>query len=67
MTKQPLPRYRTTLHITVDLSASTDDEADQRLERIGDEIMQRLGKTTFQRLPGKPEAAHVEWFNVDPV
>lgn len=65
MTKQPLPRYRTTLHLTIDLSAATDEEADARLDKIASEIDQRLQRTTFRRLPGKPQAAHIEWFNVD--
>ena len=67
MTRDPLPRFTTTLHLTVELSAKDEDEADERLDRITDEIQARLRKSTFQRLPGKPVITYAEWFDVEVV
>jgi hypothetical protein len=65
MTKQPLPRFRTTLYLTIDLSAQDEAEADERLDKIADAVRGRLGKTTFQRLAGRPEIGHIEWSEID--
>lgn len=65
MTREPLPRYITTVHLTVELSAKDEAEADHRLDRIVDEIQARLRKTTFQRLPGRPEVTYADWDDAD--
>lgn len=65
MTKPPLPRYTTTLHLTLELSAKDDEDADARVSRICSEIQDRCRKSTFKRLPGKPEITYAEWFDVD--
>lgn len=65
MTREPLPRYITTVHLTVELSAKDDEQADQRLDRIVGEIQARLRKSTFTRLPGKPEVTYADWDDAD--
>ena len=55
MTKQPLPRYRADIQVVIEVSAADFDAAEDRLDRIANEIKDRLSKTTFRRLPGKPE------------
>lgn len=60
MAKQALPRFTSTVALTVELSASDEDDAMRRLDRIEDFILERLGKSTFARLEGKPVLRHVE-------
>ena len=61
MTKPPLPRYITTVHLTVELSAKDYEDAEQRLDKIVGDIQSRLRKSTFRRLSGKPEVTYAEW------
>jgi hypothetical protein len=61
MTKPPLPRYITTVHLTVELSAKDYEDAEQRLHKIVGDIQARLRKSTFRRLPGKPEVTYADW------
>ena len=60
MNRPPLTRYAATVAITVVLGATDEDDADKRLEAVESFIVERLGKTTFARLPGKPRVLHVE-------
>ena len=55
MSRQPLPRFRADVQVVVDVSAKDYDQAVGRLETVAREIASRLNKTTFQRLPGKPQ------------
>ena len=64
VTRQPLPRFRADIQVVVDISAADHEQAAARLEAVARHIEQRLAKTTFQRLPGKPT---VEYANaLDP-
>lgn len=67
MTREPLPRFCTTLSLTIELSAKDEAEADERLDKITDAVRERLGKTTFQRLAGRPEVGHIEWNDLSEV
>ena len=60
MTKTALPRYRTDIRLVVDISASSPEEAEKRLEAVQRFIEARVERSTFQRLPGMPKVDLVD-------
>lgn len=59
MARPPLPRYRVTLHLDIDLSAEGIDDADDRLARLFTDLRPRLATLVGARRVGACELVNV--------
>ena len=58
MTRKPNPRYIADIRLAVEVSGMSDEIAEARLEEVRAFIVERLGRSTFTRLPGQPAVVY---------
>jgi hypothetical protein len=60
MTRTANPRFVADVRLVIDIAGTDEIDAEARLDAVCDFLRERLGRSTFERLSGKPRVELVD-------